>query len=235
MYSEYAEPALINCLLVDNAATVTGGGMTSYGWDPVLLNCTLSGNSAGTYGGGVFLGYSSPVIVNCVLWGDTPEEIYVYSGSPLVTYSDVQGGSGEPWFGTGCIDANPLFMDAGGGDYRIGPGSPCIDAGDTDAVPPDVATDLAGRPRVADGDGNEVAVVDMGAYERGLPGDWDRDGSVDIDDWLEFPGCMSGPWDGAAWVMPSAECRGVFDFDGDADVDLKDFAEFQVLFGGERR
>ena len=65
------------------------------------------------------------------------------------------------------------------------------------------------------------------------PGDWDEDGDVDLDDFAEFPGCMSGPWDLVDWAMPSAECRGVFDFDGDADVDLRDFAAFQVLFGGQ--
>lgn len=25
-------------------------------------------------------------------------------------------------------------------------------------------------------------------------GDWDEDGDVDLDDFAEFPGCMSGPW-----------------------------------------
>lgn len=65
------------------------------------------------------------------------------SGTPVVTYSDVQGG----WSGEGNIDTDPLFADAANGDYHLksqagrwdsnsqswlidGIISPCIDAGD---------------------------------------------------------------------------------------------------------
>jgi len=62
------------------------------------------------------------------------------------------------------------------------------------------------------------------------PADWDNDNDVDIDDFAEFPGCMSGPWAAEGFVMPSQNCLDVFDFDADADVDLKDFASFQRVF-----
>ena len=64
------------------------------------------------------------------------------------------------------------------------------------------------------------------------PGDWDEDGDVDIDDFAEFPACMSGPWATEGFVMPSQDCLDVFDLDADADVDLRDFAGFQRRFGG---
>jgi len=67
------------------------------------------------------------------------------------------------------------------------------------------------------------------------PGDWNQDGSVDLDDFGQFPGCMSGPWGVEDWIMPSVDCRGVFDFDADADVDLADFVEFQQEFDGGTR
>ena len=67
------------------------------------------------------------------------------------------------------------------------------------------------------------------------PGDWDEDGDVDLDDFAEFPGCMSGPWAAEGFVMPSQDCLDVFDLDADADVDLKDFAGFQRRFGGGQR
>jgi len=67
------------------------------------------------------------------------------------------------------------------------------------------------------------------------PGDWDQDGDVDLDDFAEFPGCMSGPWQGEGFVMPSQDCLDVFDLDADADVDVRDFASFQRVFGAGSR
>jgi hypothetical protein len=53
------------------------------------------------------------------------------------------------------------------GDYHLGPGSPCIDAGSHDApglgaLPPE---DFEGDPRVVDGNSDQVAIVDIGADE----------------------------------------------------------------------
>ena len=57
------------------------------------------------------------------------------------TYCDVEGG----FTGTGNIDADPLFVDAPGGDYQLQFGSPCMDGGDPlDLV---CGVDLTGRPR----------------------------------------------------------------------------------------
>jgi hypothetical protein len=67
-----------------------------------------------------------------------------------VTYSDIEGG----WTGTGNIDADPMFADAASGDYHLGVGSPCIDAGTPAGAP---AADVEGTPR--------DAAPDMGAYE----------------------------------------------------------------------
>jgi len=53
-------------------------------------------------------------------------EIYVYSGNPIVRYSDVQGG----WPGTGNIDADPVFVGPYNEDFHLRWRSPCIDAGD---------------------------------------------------------------------------------------------------------
>ena len=79
--------------------------------------------------------------------------------------------SWSSWQGNGNIDANPLFVDLINGDYHLQPGSPCIDAGDNDAVPFDVTTDRDGKPRFSDvpltpdtGKGLPP-IVDFGAYE----------------------------------------------------------------------
>ena len=71
--------------------------------------------------------------------------------------------------GQGNTTQNPAFSNAANDDYRLSPGSPCIDAG-TNAV---VATaeDLDGHPRIVFG------TADMGAYEYVVSSnDYDGDG-----------------------------------------------------------
>ena len=66
--------------------------------------------------------------------------------------------------GPGDISLDPLFVDPGVGDYHLQVISPCVDSGTNDT--PDLPdTDFDGNPRVVDGDGDEVPVVDMGALE----------------------------------------------------------------------
>jgi hypothetical protein len=139
-----------------------GGGMYNLNSSPVLTNCTFSGNWAQVTGGGIFNEDSSPVLTNCILWFDFIAEIAnADPGSvPVVTHSDVYGG----YPGEGNIDADPRFVDPDNGNYRLGPDSPCIDAG-TNAAPGLPAYDLEGDDRIVDGDGDGTAIVDMGAYE----------------------------------------------------------------------
>jgi len=103
----------------------------------------------------------------------------------------------------GNVRADPLFVNPGGwdlngtplnnyddtfilGDYHLLPGSPCIDAATNDVDNPDTpeietlpATDIAGVPRVIDGNLDGSAIVDIGAYEH-LPGDVNYDGRVNV-------------------------------------------------------
>ena len=54
------------------------------------------------------------------------------------------------------------FVDAAGGDYRLLPGSPLIDAGDPGSAQ---GLDLDGNPLIADGNGDGGARRDLGAFE----------------------------------------------------------------------
>ena len=160
-----SSPTVTNCTFSNNKADDYGGGMANGNNSPTVTNCTFSSNTASTAGGGIFNSYSSPTVINCILWGDTPNEIFDdIDSSTFVNYSVVQGGwSGGP--PPGNIDADPLFVDAAGGDLRLSSDmSPCIDAGNNNAsnLP---SVDLAGNPRIVDGDWNGTAIVDMGAYE----------------------------------------------------------------------
>jgi parallel beta-helix repeat protein len=164
MLNWYSWPVVTNCTFLGNSVDYYGGGMYNSGSSsPTVTNCTFSGNSAPMYGGGMLNRNSSPVVTNCILWEDSPDDIYNDASEPVVTYSDIQGG----YDGEGNINLDPLFVDATNGDYHLGPGSPCIDAGTNDATHlPEY--DFEGDPRIMNGDGSGAAVVDMGVDE--VPG-----------------------------------------------------------------
>ena len=185
-----SSPTVTNCTFTGNSAQY-GGGMQNQDWsNPTVTNCTFSGNTSGmdngeychpivtnctfsrnNYDGMFNSDYSYPAVTNCIFWGNGDDH---FEFAP-VRYSNVQGGR----YGTGNIDANPLFVDADGpddiagtedDDLRLLPGSPCIDAGDSNSVPWWI-TDMEGNPRFLDdpympdtGHGT-YPIVDMGAYE----------------------------------------------------------------------
>ena len=62
------------------------------------------------------------------------------------------------------IIADPQFVNPSLGDFRLTAGSPAIDAGTNKGAP---LLDFAGNPRPIDGDGDDIAVADMGAFEFG--------------------------------------------------------------------
>lgn len=97
--------------------------------------------------------------------GDTPID-----GDGAVTISSTNFAGG--FEGEGNIDADPMFENAAANDFRLRPGSPCIDAGRGEA--PASGVDVAGLIRLVDDrnipDSGQGAVpfIDMGAHERPL-------------------------------------------------------------------
>jgi len=136
-----------------------GGAVYNEDSHPVITNCTFSDNSAEI--GGAILNdtLSYPVITNSILWNDSAMAGPELTGSPLVTYSDVKGGSGDPWFGTGCIDEDPIWSDPSNGDFHLQTNSPCVDGGTISAIPVGVSQDFEGQGRVIG------STVDMGVDE----------------------------------------------------------------------
>ncbi len=124
-----------NCLILNNTAENNGGGLNFYHGGGSFTNITVTGNTAET-GGSVYCNAGSPAIENSILWGNTPDEIHVYSGSPVINNCDVQGG----YPGMGNLNVDPLFTTGPGGDFYLSctaAGQPadslCIDAGDDQA------------------------------------------------------------------------------------------------------
>jgi hypothetical protein len=147
-------PALGNAEVVTNCVFIANqdaGIVTRIDLHSTVTQCTFLNNGVGVRSGqgGV------TTMANCIIWGSTSPAI---QGPAIVTFSNVEGG----WEGEGNIDADPRFAD---GDGRLLAGSLCIDAGTNDppgGLPP---LDIAGNPRPADGNGDGVAIADMGAYE----------------------------------------------------------------------
>ncbi|MHC4153934.1 MAG: hypothetical protein ACYST6_03270 [Planctomycetota bacterium] len=199
----YSEATLINCALLGNTAASDGGGFGNAGADATVINCVISGNWGTGIGGGMYNRHDTDVTVtNSILWGNTASEgpqIALLNNSSLsISYCDLQGGQQDvnvvgsfvDW-GDGNIDEDPCFAGLGywdmsgawiDGDYRLLPGSACIDMGNNGGVPVDlddldgdgntvelIPVDLGGDVRIVDGDKDGNSVVDMGAYEFFVP------------------------------------------------------------------
>ncbi len=134
---------IINCVIARNTADEDNGGgiLIRNGSTATVINCTVTDNEATLgLGGGIYCeGGAVTTLKNNIVWSNTPTEIV---GCPACGF---------------CITAaNPLFVNAAAGDYRLLPGSPAINAGTPVGAP---AADIDGIPRPC-GVG-----VDIGAYE----------------------------------------------------------------------
>ncbi len=180
----YSTPTITNCVVSGNSSRNGGGIYCSYHSSATIGNCKISGNGStceSSSGGGIRCEFSNATLVNCILWDDVASkgpEIALRSSSSshsslTVSHCVVEGGEASADVEEGCtlnwgdgnIDASPAFVL--GDDVHLTSDSPCVDAGTNDppgGLPP---TDADGNPRSIDGDGDGLAVADMGAYEYG--------------------------------------------------------------------
>lgn len=143
-----------NCLFAGNHA-YRGGGIGSNYWNSssTLTNCTFANNSAALSGNAVEIPLGNMTLTNCILWGGDPTSSMI-DGPVTVTYSNIERG----YAGTGNISADPKFVNAAAGNYRLQATSPCVNTGSAAAsdLP---ASDIEGLPRTIE------SAPDMGAYE----------------------------------------------------------------------
>ncbi len=119
-----SNPKFQNCQITNNTR-----GIVCDSSDPTFTNCTLADNG-GFQGQSMKLAYSSPTITNSIISTNQQHLVDLIvtqdtQSAPVITYSLVDASEG----GEFNIDTDPLFVDPENGDYRLQPGSPCIDAG----------------------------------------------------------------------------------------------------------
>ena len=181
------EAVLSGCLITGNTGSsparhAYGGGihvdLGTYGnevGEVLIVNSTIAGNSIfapssyTSYGGGININANEDVIMfNSIVWDNTAESsdnIYVSGSSLTSNYNNVEGGTGQSWFGNNSLNIDPRFTDASAGNYTLSLYSTLLGAGiasfDGKNAP---TTDISGtvRPNPSN------STIDIGAYESTL-------------------------------------------------------------------
>jgi len=178
---------MVNCLIVDNSAeggNLGGGGVAVIATDITMTSCTVAGNYSGTLafggGGGILCRAGTVNFNNSIVWGN--EQVNDFTQEINIRVTTFYPSSPNPEFDANascldismnptivdrtflspdadCVSADPIYVDAANGDYRLQVTSPVRDEGINGFIPSDVTTDLDGNPRIAN------TTVDMGAYE----------------------------------------------------------------------
>jgi hypothetical protein len=176
VYNDTGDLTLTGCLIANNTnlwtdsnreADIRGVAIWSVG-TLHMTNCTVANNLGGGIGAGLFSELNA-TITNCIFWNnrgmfqdnslDDQNVYFVPNNSTVsVTNCDIDRSSVYP--GVGNTNSNPLLVNPTNGDFHLQSGSPCINTGNSAAVPTDLTTDLDGLARISG------SSVDMGCYEK---------------------------------------------------------------------
>ncbi|MDO9576580.1 MAG: pectinesterase family protein [Candidatus Cloacimonadales bacterium] len=180
---ESGKYTISNCLFENNQCFGTADRTVHIdGSDNIEINNTTFIDNTSTY---TLIILRNPIeFHNNIMQNNCNYEIFLPDNSPIgymaelnISHCNIQGGQSAIYnqnnanivnWGEGNIDEDPLFLLSGDDPYQLTEFSPCIDAGTPDTtglfLPP---WDLLNNHRVWDGDGNGVAIIDMGCYEFG--------------------------------------------------------------------
>ena len=122
---------ITDCIFTSNHAWYSGGALfLGNTMEGQVSGCTFFKNRSHEPGGGIYNSEGNIQYENLIVRDNTPDQIFVDEGDPVVTWSNIEGG----WPGEGNIDEDPLFVASEYGDYRLLWGSPCIDSGNPDSL-----------------------------------------------------------------------------------------------------
>ena len=164
----------------ENTATTWGGGVYLRGTysddgddtnDVIttvsVINSTIAFNGAST-GGGLYINSGSDIsLANTIVADNTATSadpdihgtLDTDTNNLIGIWTDTSSTPGaQTLSGDAATPLDPVFVDTGNDDYRLGVTSPAVNAGDNTAAG-GLATDLDGNDRIA------YAIVDIGAYE----------------------------------------------------------------------
>jgi len=139
--TSYCAAIIQNTVFIHNMAEYNAGGFYSRDHDnSSLSNCTFYHNDARSIGGGLYAWSSSPDIANCIFWQNNatagPQIALDTNCSLSVECCDIMGGqagiyvaggSSIAW-GSGNINADPIFCHADRLDLTLHSTSPCAAA-----------------------------------------------------------------------------------------------------------
>ena len=178
---ESGDFVITNCLFSNNQCAGTANKIVAMdGSGNVAINNTTFVDNTGAY---TLMILRNPIeFHNNIMRNNCNYEIFLPDNSPWgntstlnISHCNIQGGQGAiynqnnaniiNWL-DGNIDEDPLFLLSGYDPYQLAELSSCIDTGTPDTtglfIPP---WDLLYNDRVIDGDGDGIAIIDMGAYE----------------------------------------------------------------------
>ncbi len=202
---------MANCLLVGNSANggtegVGGAVCIDFTGFSEMLNCTMTKNIASHWGAGILSRSESVRMGNSIVTGNLVNGAESnFSGAFISTGRNLRGPSPVGIFTqegpTDFVNISPGFLDPAAGDYRLAPGSICIDQAHAIlTVDARLFWDLAFEPRAKDDPSTPngphaaqtilgLAVVDIGAFEfqpppdlGACPTDVNGDGQVNATD-----------------------------------------------------
>lgn len=141
IYVLSSNPDILNNVIVNNTSERFGSIELDTGSNAYLQNNTISHNMSGI--ASLRIKDSFPIIRNSIIW-EEGNVLSLDNGMPAISYSCINGG----YAGSGNIEQDPLFENPSNGtgnqfsgidaNWILEFNSPCVDAGNSDAIYNDI-------------------------------------------------------------------------------------------------